>query len=102
MPEGSMGLRIATAVVIRRRADDEPALSDAHPMIIAAMQTDGMQAGDTVELKSGGPVMTVRARSQNLAYCAWTADGRLYQGTFEVGSLRRVRAAEPPPPASGP
>jgi uncharacterized protein YodC (DUF2158 family) len=70
-------------------------------MIIAAMQQDEIQAGDTVELKSGGPVMTVRARSQNLVYCAWTADGRLYQGTFEIGSLRRVRAADRPPASSG-
>lgn len=34
--------------------------------------------------------MSVQARSQNLAYCAWKNDGRLHYGTFEVGSLRLV------------
>jgi len=34
--------------------------------------------------------MTVQARSQNLAYCAWTNDGRLHHGTFEVTSLSPV------------
>lgn len=34
--------------------------------------------------------MSVQARSQNLAYCAWSNDGRLHYGTFEVGSLRLV------------
>ena len=31
--------------------------------------------------------MSVKARSQNLAYCAWQNDGRLHYGTFEVASL---------------
>ena len=96
-----MGFRIATAVVIRRRPEDAPDPCDAHRMIIDAMHEGEIQAGDTVELKSGGPVMTVRARSQNLVYCAWTSEGRLYQGTFEIGSLRRVRAADPPPLSGG-
>ena len=64
-------------------------------MIIAAMQEDAIEAGDKVELKGGGPVMTVRARSQNLAYCAWEVEGRLYQGTFEIGSLRRLPPVQP-------
>ncbi len=34
--------------------------------------------------------MSVQARSQNLAYCAWMNEGRLYYGTFDVGSLRCV------------
>jgi len=50
-----------------------------------------------VELLSGGPAMTVQARSQNLAYCAWMTEGRLHQGTFEIGSLRRLRSAGPAP-----
>lgn len=61
-------------------------------MIIAAMLQDEIRVGDVVSLASGGPAMTVQARSQNLAYCAWMADGRLHQGTFEIGSLRRQRS----------
>ena len=55
---------------------------------------EAIQAGDTVTLRSGGPVMTVRARSQNLAYCAWTLEGLHHQGTFEIHRLRRVPTTE--------
>ena len=65
-------------------------IGDAHPMIIAPVTTEGIQAGDVVALRTGGPTMVVKARSQNLAYCAWTTDGRLHSGTFEVASLRFV------------
>jgi uncharacterized protein YodC (DUF2158 family) len=71
-------------------------------MIIAPMQSEeGIQVGDVVELASGGPAMTVQARSQDLVYCAWMADGRLQQGTFHLSTLRRIRSAGPPP-RSGP
>lgn len=66
-------------------------------MIIAPMSEPEIQVGDVVALASGGPAMTVQARSQNLAYCAWLVEGRLYQGTFDVTSLRLVRSAGPPP-----
>jgi uncharacterized protein YodC (DUF2158 family) len=60
---------------------------------------EGIKIGDRVTLR-GGPVMTVQARSQNLAYCAWTnGDGRLHHGTFEVTSLQVV--AEQPQASSG-
>lgn len=79
-------------------------------MIIAAMNDDDIQVGDVVQLAAGGPDMTVQARSQNLVYCAWMADGGLHQGTFETASLRRLRTggararAQPTrsPPASDP
>lgn len=57
------------------------------------MNDDGIQHGDVVELAAGGPAMTVQARSQNLVYCAWMADGSLHQGTFETASLRRLRTS---------
>ena len=67
-------------------------------MIIAPMSSEAViQVGDVVELASGGPAMTVQARSQDLAYCAWMADGRLQQGTFHVSTLRRIRSAGPAP-----
>jgi uncharacterized protein YodC (DUF2158 family) len=65
-------------------------------MIIARMNDDGIQIGDVVALAAGGPAMTVQARSQNLVYCAWMADGSLHQGTFETSSLRRLRAGRIP------
>lgn len=74
-------------------------------MIIAPMNDDDIQVGDVVELAAGGPAMTVQARSQNLVYCAWMADGGLHQGTFETTSLRRLRAggrAARPRPTSSP
>jgi len=70
-------------------------LNDAHSMIIAPVQDQDIQVGDVVVSVAGGPEMTVQARSLNLAYCAWLADGRLHQGTFEVGGLNRLRRAGP-------
>ena len=64
-------------------------------------EQDNLQVGDLVTPRGGGPEMTVQARSQNLAYCAWLADGRLHQGTFEVSSLRRLRSAGPASRAGG-
>lgn len=40
--------------------------------------------------------MCVKARSQNLAYCAWHKDDRTHYGTFEVESLRLVDARPAP------
>lgn len=66
-------------------------------MIIAAMSEQEIQVGDLVAFTGGGgPSMTVQARSQNLAYCAWLVEGRLNHGTFDVASLRRVRVAGAP------
>jgi len=59
------------------------------------MSEESIQVGDLVAQVAGGPEMTVQARSQNLAYCAWLADGRLQQGTFEIAGLRRLRSAGP-------
>jgi uncharacterized protein YodC (DUF2158 family) len=51
-------------------------------------ETTSPQAGDTVVLKSGGPAMTVQARSQNLAYCSWFEGDKLHHGTFAVDTLQ--------------
>lgn len=54
------------------------------------MAEQGIKIGDLVALRTGGPTMTVQARSQNLAYCAWNRDGRVHYGTFDVLTLQRV------------
>lgn len=64
--------------------------------------------GDTVQLKSGGPVMTVQVCSQNLAYCVWfDEESTRKEGSFEVGTLVKVEppaadseAGEPAPPSA--
>jgi uncharacterized protein YodC (DUF2158 family) len=63
----------------RRTCDDNRAVAE-----------QGIKIGDLVSLRTGGPTMSVQARSQNLAYCAWNRDGRVHYGTFDVASLRLV------------
>jgi len=59
-----------------------------------------IEKGDTVQLKSGGPVMTVQVCSQNLAYCVWfDEEANRKEGSFELGTLDKV---EPPAPAADP
>ena len=70
-------------------------------MIIGGMTEPAIQVGDLVVLASGGPEMTVQARSQHLAHCAWLVEGRLHQGTFEVADLLRLRSAGPASRAAG-
>lgn len=68
----------------------------AHLVIMARMAQERVRVGDAVMLKSGGPVMTVRAVSQSLAYCAWRAGERFHSGTFEMESLEVVDHPERP------
>jgi uncharacterized protein YodC (DUF2158 family) len=57
--------------------------------------------GDQVQLKSGGPVMTVQEKmTSSPSYrCQWFAGKKLESGVFPSESLR---AAAPPPPPSKP
>ena len=55
----------------------------------AADTGDGIGAGDTVQLKSGGPVMTVEWVDDGEAYCVWF-DGNHQNGTaFKTTSLTK-------------
>lgn len=49
--------------------------------------------GDTVQIKSGGPVMTIRsidkANNQNVAFCIWFINGENQQAKFPVEVLRK-------------
>lgn len=51
------------------------------------MQNRRIETGALVVLKSGGPVMTVRAVSQHQAYCDWFDHRGHRQGTFDMASL---------------
>lgn len=55
------------------------------------------QAGDVVRLKSGGPVMVVRAVSGDTAYCQWHAGVAPHQGTFLFTSLHEAGHERPAP-----
>jgi len=53
------------------------------------------EAGDVVELKSGGPKMTIAATKQERAICVWFNQREDFHeeksGEFLVVTLRRVR-----------
>jgi uncharacterized protein YodC (DUF2158 family) len=55
---------------------------------------DEIKTGDTVQLKSGGPVMTADWVEDNhgviSAYCTWFAGTKKEGATFPVTSLKRV------------
>lgn len=55
------------------------------------------QVGDVVELKSGGPVMTVTdlmAGYPDDANCSWFSGDKLEQGAFPMAALREVEKDE--------
>jgi uncharacterized protein YodC (DUF2158 family) len=45
--------------------------------------------GDTVQLKSGGEVMTVEALSGSDVDCVWSQDKKVERGTFVAATLRK-------------
>jgi uncharacterized protein YodC (DUF2158 family) len=53
-----------------------------------------MKSGDIVELKSGGPKMTVIGRNvnveENVFYCCWIYDGNYKTAQFRESMLKVV------------
>lgn len=49
-----------------------------------------MQAGDTVQLKSGGPLMTIKWVDGNDAYCEWFDGAKIMGAPFVVAQLNTV------------
>ncbi|HEX8300682.1 YodC family protein [Sphingomonas sp.] len=50
--------------------------------------------GDIVQLKSGGPEMTVDSLFAGQVFCKWFVGDDLKTETFSPGALKLVRAAE--------
>ena len=55
------------------------------------MTTEGFQPGDTVRLKSGGPVMTVQTIQDNgVAICIWFEGKKRQSHTFMASTLEKA------------
>jgi uncharacterized protein YodC (DUF2158 family) len=62
------------------------------------MEEKKIKRGDTVRLKSGGPIMTVGGAEMGGAYeCSWFAGSDLKRGTFYAEQLDPVEMDEQGP-----
>jgi uncharacterized protein YodC (DUF2158 family) len=58
---------------------------------------ENIKKGDTVQLKSGGPIMTVH-NVDSMAFCQWfDKDGALKQGHFQPEQLKKVEPRDDDP-----
>ncbi len=68
------------------------------------MDIPEIERGMVVELKSGGPHMTVRSISGDFAYCEWFTEADRRQGTFLLSTLKTAvtpdQSSSPPPEGS--
>ncbi len=59
-----------------------------------------LKPGETVQLKSGGPVMTVAKVSESgTTVCTWFSEKHKQEDEFVTIQLRRVPMKRPAPPA---
>lgn len=67
------------------------------------MAGERITAGDVVQLRSGGPPMTVDSIPEGADYgiCSWFIGAKAEQSTFPLISLRRADS-DPPNPGLGP
>jgi uncharacterized protein YodC (DUF2158 family) len=49
-----------------------------------------LKVGENVQLKSGGPVMTIDSMDETEAICQWFDGNKLQRGTFALAALRRA------------
>jgi uncharacterized protein YodC (DUF2158 family) len=53
---------------------------------------NGYQEGDTVQLKSGGPGMTIQKFEADRAYCIWfDGDGKKQGASFPLSTLQHAK-----------
>lgn len=60
------------------------------------MSTHGFKVGDAVQLKSGGPKMTIKSvlpstSSEETICCQWFAGSKLQEGWFTPASLQKAK-----------
>lgn len=53
------------------------------------MNAPAISPGDVVQLKSGGPLMTVAWTEDGEAFCEWFVGGKKEGSTFPVSSLHK-------------
>ena len=54
------------------------------------MSDTGIKAGDVVQLKSGGPLMTVKWVEDDEAYCQWFDKNKSEGNKFAVAQLAKA------------
>jgi uncharacterized protein YodC (DUF2158 family) len=54
--------------------------------------------GDIVQLKSGGPIMTVEADLETCTSASWFAYGKCHRKTFNPEALQAATVPDPTPP----
>jgi len=52
-----------------------------------------IKKGDTVMLKSSGPIMSVESVEEGRAYCVWFLNGKMEKASFSVDILEAVDPA---------
>jgi uncharacterized protein YodC (DUF2158 family) len=68
------------------------------------MSTDQLQSGDTVKLKSGGPIMTFTSYGGRGGYpthfhlCYWFVDEEIHESSFPDDALVKVDPSDFPDP----
>jgi uncharacterized protein YodC (DUF2158 family) len=57
---------------------------------------NNLKPGDVVQLKSGGPIMTIRNIDGEWAQCDWFDDGKANQKLFNLSQLKEAEASGGP------
>ena len=60
--------------------------------IIKSVTKDQLKAGDLVQLKSGGPVMTIRYKvtDSRTVFCCWFVDNEVKDTVFDKNAVVKV------------
>jgi uncharacterized protein YodC (DUF2158 family) len=56
---------------------------------------DEFKVGDTVRLKSGGPIMTIQDIGEGLASCIWFERTKREGGSFVIATLEHAERMNP-------